>query len=199
MNANRIFVSASALALLALSGCATIVTGMSQGVTVESDPSGATCSVTRGKEELAAIASTPAQVTLSKGWSDLAVDCTKEGHVASKTVVSSSFQPWTLGNILIGGVVGIVIDAGSGAITEYPKVITSLLVPSEFGSAEERDTYFESKKAGIESEASKEIEAAQARCQGSACDAAVLPIQERKKKRLAELDAQKVAVRVSSR
>jgi hypothetical protein len=199
MNTNHVCVPASALALVFLSGCATIITGASQGVTVESDPSGATCSVTRGKEQLAAISATPAQVTLSKGWSDLAIDCEKEGHVASKSVVPSSFQPWTLGNILLGGVLGIAIDAASGAITEYPKVITSLLVPSEFASAEERDAYFEGKKAGIESEASKAVDAARNQCQGTACDAAVASIEERKKQRLADLDAQRVSVRLSSR
>ncbi|HEY6241814.1 MAG TPA: C39 family peptidase [Burkholderiales bacterium] len=146
MNANRVRVSAGVWALVFLSGCATIITGTSQGVTVDSDPRGATCSIARGDEQLAAISATPAQVTLSKGWSDLTVDCKKEGHISSKTVVPSSFQPWTLANIL-NGAVGVVVDAASGAITEYPKAIGLLLVPSEFAAAEERDTHFEKKKA----------------------------------------------------
>jgi hypothetical protein len=214
MDTNRVCTSATTLALVLVSGCATIVTGASEGVTVESDPSGATCSVARGQEQLAAISATPAQVTLTKGWSDLAVDCKKEGNATSKITVPSSFQPWTLGNILLGGVIGIAIDAASGAITEYPKVITLFLAPSEFSSEQERDTYFEQRKAGIESEAAKAAEevrnkfrtfsglagpAVDMNCETPACMAAIKPIEDRKRLRLAAVETQKASVRVSSR
>ena len=43
--------------------------------------------------------------------------------------LSSEFQAMTLGNVLIGGVVGIVVDAASGAAGRYPNSVTLTLAP----------------------------------------------------------------------
>lgn len=71
------------------------------------------------------------------------MSCTKEGHLGATEVISSSFGGTTLGNILLGGVVGAVIDASSGANNKYPDTVSLALPPETFDSAEERDTYFD--------------------------------------------------------
>lgn len=185
------------LALVTLSGCATIVTGSSQGVTVGTDPTGAICSVARSGEQLAAIGATPGQVTISKGWSALDVDCKKDGHFPAKASLSTSFQPWTLGNILIGGGIGAIIDAASGAMVQYPSSVMLLLVPSQFSSPQERDAYFDEKKAGIEDETTKLITETRNKCESNSCDSEVAGIEERKKQRLADLESKRSEVRVN--
>ena len=208
MNTSRL--SAGVLAMLVLSGCATIITGTSQGITLESDPSGAACSITRDGQKLASVNSTPTQVMLSKGWSDLSVDCTREGSAPSKTAIPSTFQPWALANILLGGIIGFIVDGASGAITEYPTIVETFLAPSEFASEKERDAFFDQKRAAIEDEAAKastEVrdrfqiskgmgQSIDSNCTTSACVAALKPIEERRTRRLAALESQRSAVRV---
>jgi hypothetical protein len=173
------------------------MSGSSQGVSVDTDPPGATCSVARGGEQLAAIGTTPGQVTISKGFHAVDIDCNKDGHLSSKASLSTSFQPWTLGNILLGGVIGLAIDAATGAMVEYPKSATVLLVPSQFSSTQERDEYFKAKAAGIEEEAAKLIAQTRERCASGSCEAEVAEIEGRKKRRLADLESQRDAVHVN--
>jgi hypothetical protein len=48
------------------------------------------------------------------------VTCGKEGYVSSTIVVQAGFTGTTFANILLGGVVGVVVDAASGANSRYP-------------------------------------------------------------------------------
>jgi uncharacterized protein YceK len=184
------------LTTAALSGCASIMSGTSQGVAVDTDPPGATCSVARSGEQLAAVSATPGQVTVSKGFRALDIDCNKDGHLPSKAELSTSFQPWTLGNVLLGGVIGLVIDAATGAMVEYPKSTTVLLVPARFSSTQERDEFFKTKEGAIEDEANKRVAETRITCASSSCEGLVAQIEERKKQRLADLESRRDAVRV---
>lgn len=188
---------AGVFATITLSGCATIITGQTQGVKVETDPTGATCSVARGGEQLGVINSTPGEIAIGKEWRALEVDCRKDRHISEKVSIPASFQPATLVNILIGGIIGIAIDAISGAISHYPGSVTLLLVPSQFSSPQEREVFFDSKKTGIEDEATRRIAETRNKCASNSCEALVDKIEERKKQRLAEVEAQRRAVRVS--
>ena len=44
----------------------------------------------------------------------------------------------TFGNILFGGIIGIAVDAASGAMHQYPDSVTITLIPDEFATAEAR-------------------------------------------------------------
>ena len=109
------------LALVALlPACATVVEGTSDTVTLSTTPAGATCTVDRNGERVAAVSATPGSVRLSKSRHDLNVTCTKDGHQPASTTASSRFTGATFGNVLVGGVVGVVVDAASGANNRYP-------------------------------------------------------------------------------
>lgn len=109
------------LALVALlPACATVVEGTSDTVTLSTTPAGATCTVDRNGERVGAVAATPGSLRLSKSRHDLNVTCTKEGYQPSTTTASSRFTGATFGNVLVGGVVGVVVDAASGANNRYP-------------------------------------------------------------------------------
>ncbi|MBC7801754.1 MAG: hypothetical protein H7Z10_14125 [Gemmatimonadaceae bacterium] len=96
------------------------MTGTSQTLTVSTTPPAATCTIDRVGERVGAIPSTPGSVRLDKSKNDLAVTCSKDGFVTATTAHASSFNGATFGNILIGGLVGVVVDASSGANFNYP-------------------------------------------------------------------------------
>lgn len=106
-----------------LSACATIVSGTTQTVTVSTDPAAATCTLDRAGTRVGAIPSTLGSVRLDKSGKDLAVTCAKEGYKTATIQQASSFNGVTFGNILAGGVIGIVVDAASGANFNYPSDI----------------------------------------------------------------------------
>ncbi len=112
-----------------LSGCASIVTGTNQSVSVETPGCpGATCKLSNDKG-IWYVSSTPGSVTVHRAYSDLAVVCSKEGYNADGLgSEKSSTKGMAFGNILIGGVIGAGIDVGTGAAYDYPATIT---VPME--------------------------------------------------------------------
>jgi len=113
---------------VAVSGCATIVKGTSQVVSVSTPPAtGANCVLTN--PEGSWTITTPAQVKVSKSKEDLVAKCTMPGYQDATQRIASSFQSWTAGNVLIGGVIGIGVDAASGAMNEYPTTITIPMSP----------------------------------------------------------------------
>jgi hypothetical protein len=46
--------------------------------------------------------------------------CTRDGYEDADTVVPAKFNSTTAGNIIAGGLVGIAVDAASGANYDYP-------------------------------------------------------------------------------
>lgn len=125
---------ASAVLALGLGGCATIVEGTSQDIMVASDPSGATCTVSRGGNQIAAVIATPAKIHIDKSKNDLAVTCTKQGYEPTTAIFSPKFNGTTFGNILIGGVAGAVVDASTGASYNYPTDM-SIAMPQSVAAA----------------------------------------------------------------
>lgn len=130
-----------ALALL-LGGCATLATSSSQTVTLTTEPAGAACTFKREGKVVGIVNPTPGSLTVSKSHSALDVACVKEGYVDAAGTVGSKFQAMTFGNILFGGIIGIAVDAASGATAEYEPTITIRLTPSEFADAAARDVFF---------------------------------------------------------
>ena len=59
-------------------------------------------------------------VSIEKGKEDLQVRCTKPGWKDSLATIPSEFEGWTAGNVLAGGIIGIAVDASTGAIHHYP-------------------------------------------------------------------------------
>ena len=111
-----------------LPGCATIVTGTVQPVAVESDPPGATCKVTQDGYPLGTILSTPGVVSVRKGSGSLNVACSKPGYRMAEQSVPFGLQGWLLGNAIIGGLVGVVVDFSTGAAFKYAPGTTLALL-----------------------------------------------------------------------
>ena len=53
----------------------------------------------------------------------------KEGYVSQEVKLTKTFNAVSLVNILIGGAIGVGIDAATGSLTKYsPKSVTAELV-----------------------------------------------------------------------
>ena len=107
----RAMVAAGAIS--ALAACATLTQGSDQSVTIITDPPGATCELERGGTILAVVSPTPAPVRLNKGAENIHITCRKEGYQDTTDDLFPEFDQATWGNILLGGIVGLAVDAGS--------------------------------------------------------------------------------------
>jgi hypothetical protein len=106
------------VALIVVGGCATIVKGTDQQVSIDTPGySGAECTLT-SKEVGSRRVITPAVVTLPKSRENVSVRCTK-GCARGSGVIGSSTEGMTAGNVLVGGVIGLGVDAASGAMNHY--------------------------------------------------------------------------------
>ena len=105
------------------SGCASIVSGSSQSVTVETDSCReATCELRNDKGKWY-VTRTPGSVTIQRSYEELAVSCRKGDEISPTASHKSTTKSMAFGNILFGGIIGAGVDIGSGAAYEYPSVI----------------------------------------------------------------------------
>ena len=113
--------------LLLGTACASITQGTTQAVSVQTEPPGAQCVISRNGETLGVINPTPGSLTVGKSSQALTVRCERPGYQAGLTTVPSAMAPMTAGNILFGGVIGLGIDAASGAMNQYPPNVSLAL------------------------------------------------------------------------
>lgn len=137
--------------ILFATGCATVVKGRSQILAVNTDPEGANCTLRRNDETVGAVNPTPGTVQVSKSSAPIDIHCNRQGYLEATAKLSPSFQGWTLGNAVLGGIVGLAVDAGSGAINEYQSEILVKLAPESFPSYALRDAFFDERRAEVES------------------------------------------------
>lgn len=113
-----------ALSMIAmLSGCATIVKGKTQVVSVETTPAGATCKLTND-EGVYWIQKTPGTVTVGRDCDPLHVECELGGKV-NLSQATTTHNWWVAGNVpfMFLGAVFCAVDGATGATCDYPEVI----------------------------------------------------------------------------
>lgn len=156
-----------ALGALALQSCAAVTTGTTQSLTVMTEPAGAQCRLTRGESAtvVAVVNPTPNTLRIDKSSEMITIECSKQGFEATRHYLEPDFQAMTVGNAIIGGLVGVAVDAASGAMAKYPENAMIVLTPTSFASAEARDAHY----ARMKEEASKRweswIEKAATKCE----------------------------------
>lgn len=116
--------------LVAVAGCATITRGTTQTVAINTPGvTGATCVLTSSAVGTMTV-TTPAAVTLSKGSDSVIVRCNKDCYNEGSGVLSSNLEGMTAGNLIIGGVIGLGVDAASGAMNKYAPQVDITMVPN---------------------------------------------------------------------
>lgn len=106
-------------------GCATIISGKKTEVNVTSSPSQATCNYD-GQEII-----TPGVLMVNKQKDTTVISCVKAGYRSNTGMIKSSFNTFTLLNLLTGpvAVIGIPTDLITGAIWEQNNYIKVTLLP----------------------------------------------------------------------
>lgn len=112
---------------LVLAGCATIVDGTTESLSVNSVPAGAKCTLTNTEGTWYVTA--PGSVTVHKTKNDLKIHCDGDGGAVADMTVPAKFGGTTFANVLAGGVVGLGVDAMSGANYSYNNPITVVMTP----------------------------------------------------------------------
>ena len=175
-----------------LAGCATITTGTDQTVAVITVPPGAVCELTREGTTVAVVNPTPGTVTLEKDKDTVTVSCNKDGHFDGMETLAASFRGMTFGNIILGGFIGLGVDAASGAMHHYPPNVMVILPPERFVSAAARDAFFDRQANRIEAEAKAAIVAVKKACDADdACKAPIKAVEAARDAKLQALEAQR--------
>ena len=123
------------LLLVFLTGCASIMEGSDQGININTtgcENSGVIICSVRNSEGASTI-TVPASVTVEKSRGPLTVTCEPRDKTAKGSrMVDSGYESMNAGNILIGGFIGIGVDAATGAMWKYPSsVVVSMSCPTD--------------------------------------------------------------------
>jgi hypothetical protein len=115
----------------AVAGCTTITRGTEDTFVVETDPPGAEVSTSNGF----ACKSTPCALRMDRD-SEFVVTIEKEGYETATASVSHEVAgggaAGMAGNVLFGGLIGVAVDAGSGAMYDLvPNPLRVTLSPIE--------------------------------------------------------------------
>jgi len=122
----------ASIALIAsqLTGCASIVNGSNQSLSVETRAgdtivSGAKCKLSNDKGTW--FLTSPGSTTVNRSFEDLSITCEKEALEPGILTVKSSTKAMAFGNIIFGGVIGAGVDVATGAAYDYPSVISVVM------------------------------------------------------------------------
>jgi hypothetical protein len=125
----------TALALTLFTGCASIVDGGRKSVQINSNPAGAKVSIFDSAGKTVFTETTPATVRLKRNHGyfqgeDYRLSFELPGYYPAETHVKSVINGWYFGNIMFGGLIGLVIvDPATGAnFTLAPREINWNLV-----------------------------------------------------------------------
>lgn len=195
-----LFTSALALGVQA---CASVISDVKSTTYIETDPENARCEL--HGQDFKRVINTPNSINLPAEAAPITIACKAEGFATTTENLDTSADGWIFGNILLGGIVGIVIDAARGAGQKFPPKVTVILQPETFSSVSARDEWFDMRRATTEKLWDKQISAAN-NCAGrgdgpssSSCDAAVEEAKKRRDTELKQLEEKRLRARVSGR
>jgi len=122
--------------ILFATSCATIVSGSRQSINVSSTPSSATVFINEVE-----IGETPIEKKLKRNQ-EYRVLIELDGYQPYETFISKEFNAWYLGNILFGGLIGLIIDPITGAMYKLtPKELHARMNSESAFSTDGKDIY----------------------------------------------------------
>lgn len=194
------YLAASLILPVMLSGCATITSGTTQNVTVLTEPAGASCTLEREGGVIGVINATPGTLNIAKSRHDITVRCTKASHSEGFWVAPSMAQGMTAGNFILGGMIGLAVDAASGASARYPESVTVILPPESFTNAKARDAFFDGRDIAIRQFYEDRIVTVRGACSGDGrahCENQAAAIMRERDNELARIERLRQNARIS--
>ena len=134
----------TALALSMLSACSSIVSKSDYPVTISSSPANASFVIVDKKGQSIDSGNTPATVVLksSSGYfsgQSYTIAVGKAGYEKQQYVLKSTVDGWYFGNILIGGLLGmLIVDPITGAMYNLPERVDIDLQQSASASIDDK-------------------------------------------------------------
>ncbi|MDH4981678.1 hypothetical protein [Hyphomicrobium sp. D-2] len=117
------------LAIVFAAGCATIVKGTTQMVAIDTPGApGASCELSSPAIGARSVV-TPATIELDKSQHNIAVTCRKPCFQDSVAMIPSYAEGMAAGNIIAGGVIGLGVDAATGAMNKYADRTSVTMIP----------------------------------------------------------------------
>ncbi|MBU0768510.1 MAG: PEGA domain-containing protein [Proteobacteria bacterium] len=111
---------------IAISGCATVTTGQYQRVSVDSYPQEANVKISSGYRGV-----TPCSFDLKRN-KDHVINISKNGYMTAQVTLRKTLCGSTAGNLIIGGVIGLGVDAMTGACFKLiPENVYVELIPGK--------------------------------------------------------------------
>ena len=128
------------------SGCATVVSGRHADVAISSNPPEAFVAVQDSEGNTVARGVTPTKFSLKRGRGvfkkppKYVATIQKPGYESERVAINPKVNPWILGNVALGGVIGLAADSATGAVWRYtPDEINRELQPSNLAQATMND------------------------------------------------------------
>jgi hypothetical protein len=185
------------LASLTMSACASIVSDNASTTYIETDPEKARCEL--HGQDFKRVIETPNSINLPSKAAPLTISCSATGYKVTTAKLDTELDGWVFGNIIFGGIVGVVVDVARGAGQKYPPKMSVLLEPERFSDTTKRDEFYGRRKLLAEDKWSRAIRDTQAQCSTSAdvsaadCLDRVKKLQAGRDKELAELEEHRLS------
>lgn len=118
----RVHAVAGMVIAMAFSGCATLLAGTDQNISVNTTPAGAECELVRDGATIGAIPSTPGTANVRKTKDEIRMVCRKDGYLPTETVLPSGADRRSYANMFLGvwGLITLGVDSITGADNSYP-------------------------------------------------------------------------------
>lgn len=114
--------------------CASIVHGTTQTISITSEPRGAKAELKCLEGAVESGLPTPTSVTLKRSKVSCSIVVSKSGYTPVTFELQRNMSGWYIANILIGGLVGFIVDAADGAMfNQSPKSVHAVLYPLSAG------------------------------------------------------------------
>ena len=126
---------AIALGFSTITSCASIVSKSSYPVTFDSNPTGANIVIRDGDGIAMYEGKAPTTLTLDSGdgyfgKASYQLEATMPGHNAGRATLTAGFDGWYVGNIVFGGLIGLlIVDPATGAMWKLDRRVSVVLGP----------------------------------------------------------------------
>lgn len=93
---------------------------------------------------------------MTRGNAPLIITCSKPGYKTASLEIDEEIAGATMGNVILGGGIGIIFDASSGAAQRYPDRVVIWMEPGEWPDEASRLQWEEERRAYMQESVSGE-------------------------------------------